>query len=106
MTHFQLPVICPVAATAQSARCVYLVPDTNENLWAEAALCNAATGIVHTGHTGFTLAMHIQAIIHTGALMSERDKPRQVAMAMVGRAARVFNIVLCGICLSSLKIIQ
>lgn len=41
------------------------LPETKKNVWAEAALCNAAAGIVHTGHAGITLAMHIQAIKHT-----------------------------------------
>lgn len=61
--------------------------------------CSRRSHRFHTSHA------YLSDHTHTGALMSERDRPRQVAMAMVDRAARTCNAVLYGFGLSSLKVI-
>lgn len=56
----------------------------------------------HRSHGSHTSHAYQSNRTHTGALMSEKDKPRQVAMAMEDSVASTFNIVLSGFGLSSL----
>lgn len=59
----------------------------------------------HRSHRHHTSHAYPSNHTHTGALMSERDKPRQVAMAMVDTVARVCSTLLFRICLSSRNLI-
>lgn len=59
----------------------------------------------HRSHRHHTSHAYPSNHTHTGALMSERDKPRQVAMAMVDTVARVCSTLLFRISLSSRNLI-